>query len=57
MYRITVESFLDDGTPVAMTRLGFDADENFDSLVSKLKRLVNQLVRKEEADEQVHDRA
>lgn len=47
MFQITVEGFLDDGTPVSRVALGFDYDGDFDTLVSKLKRLIEKLVGKE----------
>ena len=57
MFKITVESFLDDGTPVSRVVLGLNYDGDFDSLVNKLKRFVEKLVGRREENEQVHDRA
>ena len=47
MFKITVEGLLDDGTPVSQVGLVFDYDGDFDTLVSKLKRLIEKLVGKE----------
>ena len=57
MFQITVEGFLDDGTPVSRVAFGFDYDGDFDTLVSKLKRLVENLVGRREVNEQVHHTA